>query len=205
MKSRGSYSSNVSHRIAQVCHRLITYSLRTDNHSSLAGKCWVLRIWSHRSSKAQAPGHHYLTRHIPHLRQGTIFLLHTPGPQRKSWISLSPNNEEFAMKTGDPSSNPKTHMETAEQGLQSQLSQKQVDPCSLPTSQSRLLSELRDRQRTWLKTRWHLKNNPRGWPLAYIFTRSCACARILHCPQRWIKSKCEILVLAQRGLKDATS
>lgn len=49
------------------------------------------------------------------------------------------------MKMGDPSSIPNTHMETAEQGLKSQRSQKQVDPCSLPTRQSRLLSELRDR------------------------------------------------------------
>lgn len=42
-KSTGSYSSNVAHRIAQVCHRPITHSLGTDNHSPLAGKCWVLR------------------------------------------------------------------------------------------------------------------------------------------------------------------
>lgn len=42
-KSTGSYSSNVARRIAHVCHRLITHSLGTENHSPLAGKCWVLR------------------------------------------------------------------------------------------------------------------------------------------------------------------
>lgn len=58
-------------------------SLRAADHSPLVGKHGILRRWNYSfpTAQAQAPGHYWPCQAFPGFRQGTIFLLHTSGPQ----------------------------------------------------------------------------------------------------------------------------
>lgn len=114
-------------------------SLGAADHSPLVGKHGILRRWNYSfpTAQAQAPGHYWPCQAFPGFRQGTIFLLHTSGPQESlGSMCPTPAGKSLSWNQKDLSSASRTHIEKDRHSLKCQKSQRLGDSWNLPASQS---------------------------------------------------------------------